>query len=574
MRAAIYTRYSCDNQSEKSIDDQIRVCRAYCDALGITISPKHIFTDEAMSGSLTVRPALQSLEKAAENKEFEALVVDDLSRLSRSNHQMLTLILKFNYLQIKIIAVSDGISTDDENSKLSIQLRGLVNELYLDDLRKKTMRGLEGQKLRGFSTGEKVYGYYSAPIGELRLNKKGVAKYEGMVHKINPDEAEIVKRIYREFSEGKSIRKLVITLNTEKVPTRHKLPGGWNGSTVSRILKNEKYAGVWNWRKTKNVKDPMTGKSKSVPREQKELSPLFREDLIIIGKELWDKVQKRRADLGGTWPVSKKRKTSYSQKSYVHTSPTCLFSGIMQCKLCSGAITLVSGKGTGYYGCYNNRRKTCSNSLYVPRKQIEKVIIRELGEKLLTADNLDYIYQKVEKLAAESLNEVPELSKKRKAQQEKLKKEIHNYMNFIRSGNFSKTVSDALNEAEKRNEDLRIEIESLEFQKEHNFKAPPREWINHRLSELRETLNQDTVQAALALKELLSPITLEPVLNKDSDYYQLFGGEEKDFKPYYVAHTKIRTLSLLSEGNQGADRCRVRPQGDLNPCYQDENLVS
>jgi len=48
---------------------------------------------------------------------------------------------------VKIISVSDGIVTDDENSKLGIHIRGLINELYLDDLRKKTMRGLEGQRL-------------------------------------------------------------------------------------------------------------------------------------------------------------------------------------------------------------------------------------------------------------------------------------------------------------------------------------------------------------------------------------------------------------------------------------------
>jgi len=117
-----------------------------------------------------------------DNKEFDAVVVDDLSRLSRSNHQMLTLVLKFDYHQVKLISVSDGIVTGDENSKLGIHIRGFINELYLDDLRKKTMRGLEGQKLRGFSTGENVYGYRTEPVGELRLNKKGQAKYEGMVH--------------------------------------------------------------------------------------------------------------------------------------------------------------------------------------------------------------------------------------------------------------------------------------------------------------------------------------------------------------------------------------------------------
>ena len=72
-------------------------------------------------------------------------------------------------------------TVDDENSRLGIYIRGFINELYLDDLRRKTMRGLEGQKLRGFSTGENAYGYRTEPTGGLNLNKKGQAKYEGIV---------------------------------------------------------------------------------------------------------------------------------------------------------------------------------------------------------------------------------------------------------------------------------------------------------------------------------------------------------------------------------------------------------
>lgn len=189
MRVAIYARYSSENQSEKSIDDQIRVCQKYIEANGLLFDKKHIYVDEAISGSIHNRPGLQALEKAIENKEVQAVAVDDLSRLSRSNHQMLTLVQKFDFYQIKIISVSDGIITDDDNSKLGIHIRGLINELYLDDLKKKTMRGLEGQKLRGYSTGESVYGYKSCPVGELKLNKKGQPKYEGMVHKIHEEEA-------------------------------------------------------------------------------------------------------------------------------------------------------------------------------------------------------------------------------------------------------------------------------------------------------------------------------------------------------------------------------------------------
>jgi len=569
MRVAIYARYSSENQSEKSIDDQIRVCKNYIKEHDMTIDDKHIYIDEAVSGSIINRPGLQALEKAAENKEFDAVAVDDLSRLSRSNHQMLTLVLKFNYLQVKIISVSEGIITGDDNSKMGIHMRGLINELYLDDLKKKTMRGLEGQKIRGFSTGENVYGYHTQPVGELKLNKKGQPKYEGMEHRINPDEADTIKRIYKEFTNGKSISKIVKALNQDKVPTKKGRAGGWNTSTVSRILKNEKYTGLWIWRKWKNVRDPMTGKIKKVSRPNKEHLSSFKEGLVIIDKEIWEKAQKRWVELEGSWPIRKKdRKNSVTQKSYVHSNPSHLLAGLMKCNSCGGAVVLISGKGSGYYGCYNAKRKSCDNQLLVPRNRIEKTITSELKERLLTSENLKYVYKKVEVLISKGLNEVPELMKKKKAQHEKLLSEIQNYLNYVKMGNFSKAVSDALNEAEKKGEDLKQELGSLEFQKENSFKAPPKEWIDHRLERLRETLNKNTVSSALALKELLGPIRLEPIMDESKDFYQLMEKNFKEngtvpmrgqslfscqFKPYYVAHTKIQTLALLDEKHQGSN---------------------
>ena len=553
MRVAIYARYSSENQSEKSIDDQVRVCKNYCKEHDMVISEEHIYVDEAISGSIINRPGLQALEKSAESKEFEAVVVDDLSRLSRSNHQMLTLVLKFNYLQVKLISVSDGIITGDDNAKLGIQVRGLINELYLDDLKKKTIRGLEGQKLRGFSTGEKVYGYLSKPVGEPKTNSKGIIKYEGRVHVINPDEADIVKRIFKEFIAGKSIRKIAIDLNKDRVPTSKCYKGGWNTSTVSRILKKEKYIGIWDWKKSKTIRDPMTGKKKSIPRPKNEQLKIFREDLIIIDKDIWDKAQKRWSELQGTWPVSKKKKAFYQQKSYIHTSPIYLFSGLLKCHCCGGAIVLISGKGSGYYGCYNARRKTCNNLLSVPRKRIEQIIIEELKNKILTIENLQYVYKKLEKLTKDGLNETPELLKKKKAQYEKISTEINNYLNFIRMGNLSKAVSEALGDTEKKAEGLKQEIESLNYQKENSFKSPPKEWIDHRLERLCETLNKNTVSSALALKDLLGDISLEPISSQDSDLYGIVNSENREFKPYYMAHTKIKTLALLDEKHKGSN---------------------
>ena len=529
MKVAIYARYSSENQSEKSIDDQVRVCKGYISAHDMSVEDKHIYVDEAISGSIINRPALQSLQIAAENKEFEAVVVDDLSRLSRSNHQMLTMVLKFNYLQIKIVSVSDGIISDDENSKLGIHLRGLMNELYLDDLKKKTMRGLEGQKLRGFSAGEKVYGYYTKPVGELRLNKKGQAKYEGKVHTIRQEEADIVQKIYKEFVEGKSLNKIVRELNQDKVPTKKGLPGGWNIATVSKILKNERYIGRWVWKKYKGIKDPFTGKRKRVLWPENEWICSDRKDLIILGKETWEKAQKRWLSLKGTWPVRKKAKNAGTkQQSYVHTSLSHLFSGLMKCQCCGGAIVLIAGAGNGYYGCFNAKRKTCDNKLLVPRKRLEKAIITDLEEKILTLENLNYVYGKVEKLVSSGMQEV------------------QNYLNYIKMGNFSKAVSEALKQVEAKSENLKEDIKSLEFQQQNTFKSPPKEWIKDRLESLHQTLDKDTCSSALALKPLMGTIQLEPVSDSNEDFYSIVDGEKR-FKPYYVAHTKIQTLALLDD---------------------------
>ena len=489
MKAAIYARYSSENQSEKSILDQVRVCKQYIQEHGLTLDEQHIYTDEAISGSLLLRPGLQAVELAAEQKEFDALVVDDLSRLSQSNHQMLTLVLKFNYYQVKLISVSDGIITDDENAKLGIHVRGLINEMYLDDMKKKTIRGLEGQKLRGFSAGEGVYGYRTKPVGEL--NKKGQAKYDGMVHYIDPEQAEIVRRIFKEFTEGKAITRIVAELNKDRIPTKKKRLGGWNVSTVSRILKNERYIGKWVWKQFKNVRDPMTGRRRPVRRPDGEHVSLFREDLIIVDRAVWDNAQKKWKELQGTWPVRKDQRGSLQQKSYVHTSPRYLLSGLMKCQTCGGAILLVSGKGSGYYGCFNARRRTCGNGLWVSRNRVEQAILSELQEKLLTAENLSYVYQQVAKAVNEGLNEVPSTLKLKRVQLEKVLGEIRNYLEFIRSWNLSKAVAEALKEAETSGKGLRQDIKGLETQGNRTFEPPPKEWITHRLERLRETLQQN-----------------------------------------------------------------------------------
>jgi site-specific DNA recombinase len=138
------------------------VCREFAKRDGITILEEHIYFDEAQSGSIRARPGLEALKRATEDKQFDAVLVDDSSRLSRDNQHFNTLLCLFQFWGISLISVSDGLDMREEHAKVAYQFRGIINELYLTDLKKKTHRGQMGQVLRGFSVGTRGYGYSSA----------------------------------------------------------------------------------------------------------------------------------------------------------------------------------------------------------------------------------------------------------------------------------------------------------------------------------------------------------------------------------------------------------------------------
>ena len=79
-RAVIYARYSTDLQKDKSIEDQIALCRAYAERNGYQIIEE--YKDHAVSGaSIRGRPGIQALLAAAYDQQFEVVLAELLSRI-------------------------------------------------------------------------------------------------------------------------------------------------------------------------------------------------------------------------------------------------------------------------------------------------------------------------------------------------------------------------------------------------------------------------------------------------------------------------------------------------------------
>jgi site-specific DNA recombinase len=209
MAAAIYARYISENQRPESIDDQVSACRKLAKQRSLTIPDEHIYADQAQSGARSDRPSLAALMAAAHAGEFVVVLVDG----------------------IRVISVADGLDSDDEESTLAIQVRGIFNELQLRDLKKKTLRGQIGQNERGFFVGEETFRYRSVPVGEMRMDKKGRPRPDGYKMEIEPAQAATIVRIFTSYADGMSLTQIVKTLNEEIVPGSIRSSKGWSPAT-------------------------------------------------------------------------------------------------------------------------------------------------------------------------------------------------------------------------------------------------------------------------------------------------------------------------------------------------------
>jgi len=541
MRAAIYARYSSENQRPESIEDQISACRRLAAERKFSILEDHIYTDQAKSGARKDRRGLAALLAAAQGGCFDIVLVDDLSRLARDNYLMLSVMAELHFEGVRVVSVADGLDSDDEEATLGIQIRGIFNELQLRDLRKKTLRGQIGQKERGFCVGERTLGYKSVPVGTIQMDKKGRPRPEGYRMEVQPAEAAVVLRVFKAYANNVSIKRIVRMLNEEGVPGRFRTSKGWCPATVSRILDNEKYIGRWVWNRTESRRDPRTGRRRRFEKPKSEWIIHEDESLRIVAQDLWDKVRAMRKKARRNWPGGKgKRGFSRGHGSHVKRFPTHLLSGSMICTECGSAIAQVSGKGGGYYGCLGAVKGKCANRVLVRRKLAEKAVLEAVGERLSIPGNIQYVLLQVEEEIKRLYSHIPETVRLKEKELAASKCRLANFIDYIGEGRGSQALAEALTETEHRVAALEEELEGLRRSTGKVFQAPPVEWIQERVGQLKGLLERRTEKSALVLRKLLGRVRLEPIRPETGRHH-------------YVAHSSIDTLVLL-EPPGGSDK--------------------
>lgn len=247
-RVAAYARVSTDSEEqltsyEAQVDYYTKFIRENPDWNFV-----EVYTDEGISAVNTKhRDGFNRMIRDALAGKIDLIVTKSVSRFARNTVDSLTTIRKLKEAGCECFFQKENIMTFDSKGELLITI---MSSLAQEESRSISENVTWGQRKR-FSDGK-----VSIPYGQFL----GYCKGADGLPEIVPEEAEIVKRIYREFLQGKSTNAIAAMLTEEGIPTPGKRTV-WQRATVESILRNEKYKGSALLQKSFTV-DFLTKKTK------------------------------------------------------------------------------------------------------------------------------------------------------------------------------------------------------------------------------------------------------------------------------------------------------------------------
>lgn len=373
-RVALYARFSSDLQSPASIEDQLHACTAHAERHGWTIVGR--FSDHGISGATLRRPGLMDLMEALDKGGIDIVLTEGLDRLSRDQEHVVGLFKKLKFKGVRLVTLSEN-----DVSELHVGLKGTMNALFLCDLAQKTRRGMEGRIRQGKAGGGRAYGYRVVRA----LDAAGMPVRGD--REIDPREAAVVERIFRDFAAGHSPNAIAKALNAEGVPGPS--GGAWQDTTLrghagraTGILRNRLYIGQLVWNRTSFSRHPET--ERRVSRVNPQEAWVIEEvpHLRIIDQDLWTAVEARLTAMRDSpRSLSARRHEFWKQRRAGY-----LLTGKVVCGVCGSPYCNV---GKDYLACSGARKKgTCSNSKAVRRSLIEAQILDALRTQLMQPDLL------------------------------------------------------------------------------------------------------------------------------------------------------------------------------------------
>jgi site-specific DNA recombinase len=475
---AVYARKSNEqvgvSDEVKSVGRQIQHARAYAEKKGWTVAEDHIYSDDGVSGAEFVkRPGFIRLMNALKPKPaFQVLIMSEESRLGREQ-------LETGYVLKQLICAGVRIffyledkerTLDSPTDKLMMSVANFAAEMEREKARQRTYDAMRQKAQAGYVTGGRTFGYdnevvYGAPDAQGRPRRSHVEL------RINDGEAEVVRKIFALYAQGKGFALIAKHLNDCHAPCprprpSNGKPSGWAPSSVRQVLIRPIYRGEILWGKTKK-RDPW-GVRRARRRPEREWLRIPAPALRIIPEELWQAAQERltavrAAYLRGTDGQLWGRPANGIESKYL------LGGGLTRCGECGSSLYVVSrshGKRRVYlYQCTANRlrgRTSCANNHLLWLEEADEEIVTKLLERVLVPE---VIREAARKAALRACSSTVDHAARRQALDAELagiSAEIDNLAAAIAKGGRFASLLGAVEERERRREQIGKEMARLE----------------------------------------------------------------------------------------------------------------
>lgn len=373
---AIYTRVSTTDQAREghSLEEQEKRLRAMCEANGYTVYK--VYTDAGISGkSAENRPAYQKMLRDMKKGKFNLIVAFKMDRLSRSIIDFEEFFNEIKKYDCGVELLCEKIDTSGAAGMMFARILGIFAQFERELIQERTLVGVESAVNKGHFGGKPPLGY------KHKLDESG--KHKLKQWEITEDEAEIVKEIFELCASGKTYYqisnilkekypKVISSIKKDKETGEEKIIyRKWNDSSISTILNNKSYMGVYQYRKCLENKDTIDIVG-VVPK--------------IVSEELFNDCQEMIARNGRNY---------YRSKNYLFIQRlVCPHCGrILACNGCKNKMK----NDYLYYKC-----KDCG--IYLREELIENALINELNNLLELSTIIKNNYYITDSKTAEKFN--------------------------------------------------------------------------------------------------------------------------------------------------------------------------
>ena len=227
MNVVIYARYSSHNQTEQSIEGQLKVCYEYAKRNNYDVIGEYI--DRALTGTNDNRPEFLKMIEDSNKKCFQDILVYQLDRFSRNRYDSAIYKRRLKKNGVRVFSVKENIGDDASGVLMESVLEGMA-EYYSVELAQKVKRGMK------INAEKCLYNGGTVPLGFKINNEK---KYQ-----IDED-TSIIKKIFDMYVNGSQISEIIKYLNDNNFKTS--VGKNFSKSNISNILLNKKYNGIYSY---------------------------------------------------------------------------------------------------------------------------------------------------------------------------------------------------------------------------------------------------------------------------------------------------------------------------------------